>query len=97
MSVPRWFNPRAMFLIPLASVLLIGVACSSSVQPEPTATTAPVPTAAPAMAETPEAMGEQMGEPTPTPFATARPTFTPVPVEAISGKDTIILVTSEDG
>ena len=30
MSVPRWFNPRAMFLIPLASVLLIGVACSSS-------------------------------------------------------------------
>ena len=94
MLLGKWFNPRAMFLIPVVLVLLVGVACSSSVQPEPTATSAsaPAPTTAPTVADVPAGGGE----PTPTPFATARPTLTPIPVEAISGKDTVILVTSEE-
>ena len=78
---------------------LFVVACGAST-PAPAATTAPAAAAAPAApaaSDTPTAAAGP-ATPTPTPFAAVRvrPTFTPIPVEAIVAKDTIILVTQEE-
>ncbi len=88
------------------ATVIIACGAAEDTATQPTADSAPPPAAAPAAppaAEAPSAPSTSQGSqpaanptPSPTPFATVRPTFTPVPVESIIAKDTIILVTQEE-
>ena len=99
-SVKNWASSRrgwALGLAFLAWVFVVACGASAPATPQPAATTAPVAQSAPvASDQTTVAAGP--ATPTPTPFAAVRvkPTFTPVPAEAIVAKDTIILVTQEE-
>ena len=59
MLLGRWFNPRALLLIPIALAMLVGIACGASAPAEPDTP-----------AEVPQASSAQ---PTPVPQATAPP------------------------
>ena len=88
----KWLTGLAM----LAVILIVACGATAPAEPvEPAAPPAAAPAAPPA-ADPQPADPPGAGNPTPTPFATARPTFTPVPVESIIAKDTIILVTQEE-
>ena len=61
MSMSRWFTPRALILIPVALVLLVGIACGSAAQPESDSPAAVPPASGAQPTSVPEAM-DQPGE-----------------------------------
>ena len=92
----RWLTARTLILIPVTLTLLVGIACGAGA-PATLAPSAPTgPTAAPPQVAKPTALAIQ---PTAVPVQgqpTAVPTPIPPPVEVISARDTVVIVTNEE-
>ena len=97
MSVPRWFNPRAMILVPVTLALLVGIACGAA-DPAPAETTAAPPAAeqqAPqAIPKATPVPDQSMDTPASQPTAVPRPTAAPPKV--VSARDHAVIVTEAE-